>query len=330
MNSRRLRPKRLWQRSKLKFLWLLLKFKHAWSRWKLFFFLPLAIAFVAMDYSQFCPHLYSVTVYILIVTFLIAFVQWWYHERLLAFKVPDLQFVTFKNTGAELKLTEILLQEFDYVKDTASQAMNDRHTMVNYFLLSAGVVLAGFGLMVSEEGGAKFPYRFEVLVGLNLLFNAVGWVYFMQVVRLRQAWCESARAMNHIKLLYAKNCDLLPGIAEKAFRWKINSIPEAAKKMTVFYFSALLISILNAAAIVLAGVILPNINILLDTTSLRKSLFVPEKSLWLGLALGVYHLLFQMSMYTALLDESTRHKEKTKRQMKRLEARYLKKSGRKN
>ncbi|MCI0696276.1 hypothetical protein L0337_30265 [candidate division KSB1 bacterium] len=327
---RRLKPKSLWRRMTVKLFWWLVKLKRVWIRFKLRFFVALSLALSVIDYGLIYPHLYWLTTYILIVTLFIAFVQWWYRERSPAVMVPKLQFVARKNKNAQFNFTEILAHEFDYVKETASQAMNDRHTMVNYFLLSAGVVLAGLGLMLSEEGGAKFPYRFEIVVGMNLLFNAIGWVYFMQVVRLRQAWCESARAMNHLKLLFMDNCDLRPNLADKVFRWNIKSIPEAAKKMTVFYFSALLISILNAAAIALAGTILPNIDILLDTNSLRKSLFVPAKSLWIGLALGVYHLFFQMSMYTGLLEEPTRKKEKTKRRMKRLETLHHKKSAAKN
>ncbi len=322
---RRLRLKQLLRRMKLQLIWLWLRFKHLWSRIKLPFFVLFSLALPVIDYRKIYPHLYSVTVYILGITLLIAFVQWWYRERSPTFNVPKLQFASPKKIkNAQLKLTEVLQQEYDYVKETASQAMNDRHTMVNYFLLSAGVVLAGFGVMVSEEGGAKFPYRFEIIVGMSLIFNIVGWVYFMQVVRLRQAWCESARAMNHIKVLYAKNCELLPKLAEKAFRWNIYSLPEAAKKMTVFYFSALLISILNAAAITFASTILPNIKLLLETDQLRKTVFFDMYSFRNALLLGLYHLFFQMSMYTALLEEPPASEIRTKKLMKKLEARYLK------
>ncbi|GEM_PF-973846 len=324
---RRLKPKQVGRRVKLKLLWHWLKLKHIWLRFKIQFFMVLSLILLFIDYQLFYPHLYWITVYILIITLLIAFVQWWYREYSFPVKVPNLQFTT---SNEQFKFSEIFLHEFDYVKETASQAMNDRHTMVNYFLLSAGVLLAGLGLMVSEEGGAKFPYRFEVMILLSLIFNAVGWLYFMQVVRLRQAWCESARAMNHLKLLYMKHCGLLSGLPEKVFRWNVTSIPEAAKKMTVFYFSALLISLLNTTAIVLASIILPNINILLDTVTLRKSQFIPKQSLWIGLALGAYHLFLQMSMYTTLLDESVKHKDRIRKRSKRLEARYRKKISRRN
>jgi hypothetical protein len=210
---------------------------------------------------------------------------------------------------AKLPFVEVLLREFDYVKETASQAMGDRLTLVNYFLLSTGVVLASFGLMVSYEGGAQFAYRYEVLIILSLIFNAVGWIYFLQVVRLRQAWCESAVAMNHLKLVFAQNSEFLPESAEKAFLWNIASIPTAAKKMTVFYFSALLISLLSAAAIGLAAILSLSVELLRTSDQLHEYIDIPLTYPVIGFGLGLYHLLFQMSMYTALLEEPAMPKE---------------------
>lgn len=277
-----------------------------WRRFKLpFFSLFSILLFVVDKYDLWltCQHIYSLTGYILVVTLFIVFVQRRYREPVQISSVPNLQLVTQKSNAEKFHLADILQHEFEYVKETASQAMNDRHTMVNYFLLSAGVVLAGSGVMVSEEGGARFSYRYEVLVALSLVFNSVGWVYFMQMVRLRQAWCESARAMNHIKSVFVENCEFFVGQAKNVFKWKINTIPAAGKKMTVFYFSALLISILSSTAIALSGVILFNIDLLRKADQLHQPLEIPNLSLWISFGLGLYHLFFQMSMYTALLEE---------------------------
>jgi hypothetical protein len=248
--------------------------------------------------------------YIFIITVLIVFVQRKYYETTRPVIVPSLRRrPPAQSKKAMLKFSEIVQLEFEYVKETASQAMNDRLTLVNYFLLSAGVVLAGFGLMVSYEGGARFAYRYEVLVSLSLLFNSVGWVYFMQIVRLRQAWCESARAMNHLKLLYVENCELFSEDAKKVFRWDVESIPKAEKKMTVFYLSALLISILSAAAIALASIILLCIDLFRAADATNTYFAIPLGYLATSFGLGLYHLFFQMSMYSALLEESAPAKD---------------------
>jgi hypothetical protein len=261
-------------------------------------FRGMAILFAILDILLTGPDLYLVTGYILMITFLIVRVQQKYRETIRHVTISAFDSI-HPVTNAPLSLSTVLEQEFEYIKETASQAMNDRHTMVNYFLLSAGVVLAGIGVMVSKEGGSEFRYRYETIVALSLLFNTVGWVYFMQVVRLRQAWCESARAMNHLKQFFAKHCEYPPEVAKSAFRWNIESIPPAAKKMTVFYFSALLISLLSAAAIVLASVILVGIEQLRGP----ESELIPPPYLLIAAGLGLYHLAFQMSMYTAMLEE---------------------------
>lgn len=252
--------------------------------------------------------------YTFLLTGVILFVKKRYRELIKRPEAPVLPLpVKEENTGwrqnpscghetTAFSLPEILLKEFEYAKETADQAMDDRHTLVNYFLLSAGVVLASFGIMVSEEGGAKFAYRYEVLVGLSLLFNTVGWVYFMQVVRLRQAWCESARAMNHVKQVFVKNCGINFDLAKKCFRWDFDSLPRAGRKMTVFYFSALLISIINSSAVALAGVIV------IDLSLVRNSRPIPLGHFITSSCIGVFHLVFQMAMYTSLLEEKYKPK----------------------
>jgi ADP-ribose pyrophosphatase len=265
-------------------------FKRIWRQWRAAIFITLSVLFVVLGIWLACPNLYWVSGYVMIVTIFIVFVQLKYRETPRTLPVPILQTLPPKNATAKLSLSEILLREFDYAKETAAQAMNDRLTMLNYFLLSAGVVVAGIGVMVSKEGGYEFTYRDESIIALSLIFNAVGWVYFMNQVRLRQAWCESARAMNHIKQVFVEHCGYSQDRAKAAFRWSAENIPAPPKKMTVFYFSALLISILSAAAIGLAS------TILLGVDQVSRLYFIP-------MGLSLYHLLFQMSMYTALLEE---------------------------
>jgi len=213
-----------------------------------------------------------------------------------------------------LNFSELLLVEFDYVQETATQAMSDRLTLVNYFLLSAGVVLASVGLMVSAEGGAQFAYRYEVLIVLSLTFNAVGWIYFMQVVRLRQAWCESALAMSHIKTLFVQNSEFISSTAKGAFLWSSDSIPPPGKKMTVFYLSALLIALISAAALGLAATLLLTMDVLHASDQNHKYISIPLQYPFIGFMLGLYHMFFQMSMYAALLDEPPGHSGATRDQ----------------
>jgi len=260
------------------------------KKWKkaLFFLVILAIVLGFLTNFFFKQHLYWVTGYIFIVSVLVVFVQKHYPNKTYEVDIPKIKLA--HSDRAPLKMSDILLQEFAYIKDTASQAMNDRHTMVNYFLLSAGVVVTGIGVLLSKEGAVDFRYRDETVLALSLLFCTVGWIYFLQLVRLRQAWCDSARAMNHIKQVFVQYSGNKPERARGAFLWNITTIPKANQKMTVFYLSALLISVLSAVAIVLASLIL------FGEKCAAKFWFVP-------IGLGFYHLFFQMFQYTALLEE---------------------------
>lgn len=259
-------------------------------RWKRFFFFLFSSGLLLgmLSWVARCYPVYIVTGYVFVVGGLVAYVQKKYTASVREVDISGLQLLP--PSASPLDIGEIILREFDYVKDTASQAMNDRHTMINYFLLSAGVVVTGIGVLLSKEGAADFEYRDQTVVALSLLFCTVGWVYFMQLVRLRQAWCDSARAMNHLKRVFVQCSGHAPELAEKIFLWSIKSIPKANKPLTVFHLSALLISILSAAAIALVAVILLNKN------GITKYWFVP-------VVLGFYHLFFQMRKYHTLLEE---------------------------
>jgi hypothetical protein len=263
--------------------------KYRWRR--LFLFLFFSGLFLGVfTWITRCYPIGIVTGYIFVVGGLVAYVQQAYNTPLHKVDIGKLELAPPGSSA--LRLEEIMLREFDYVKDTASQAMNDRHTMVNYFLLSAGVVVTGIGVLLSKEGAADFEYRDQTLVALSLLFCTVGWVYFMQLVRLRQAWCDSARAMNHLKRVFVQGSGHTPEMAERIFLWSINTIPRANKPLTVFHLSALLISILSAVAIGLATLILLNKN------GIRNFWVAP-------IALGLYHLFFQMRKYHTLLQDTS-------------------------
>jgi len=268
---------------------------NSWGRFYLFLFISgLLLGGLTMIIR--CHPIYVVTGYIFIVGGLVAYVQKKYPNQTREVDIGDLNLLP--PSASPLRLEEIILREFDYVKETASQAMNDRHTMVNYFLLSAGVVVAGIGVLLSKEGAVDFQYRDQTLVALSLLFCTVGWVYFMQLVRLRQAWCDSARAMNHLKRVFVKCSGNSPEMAEKIFLWSIKTIPRANKPMTVFHLSALLISILSAVALALASMIL------LSENGIKKFWLAP-------MLLGLYHLFFQMRKYHALLQEAPAAQKKS-------------------
>ena len=166
------------------------------------------------------------------------------------------QATTPDQEGQEEKLLnarDILGWEFEYARVTASEAMQDRHTMVNFYLLVAGVVVSGVvGVLAQKTGLPKATGTLFLW-----LLCGIGWLYFLKIIRLRQAWHGSARAMNQIKDFYIQHVkDFKPDELREAFLWKAETLPPPDKPWTVFFYSAVLIAFLNSVAYVVGGALL--------------------------------------------------------------------------
>lgn len=163
--------------------------------------------------------------------------------------------ITKKKSRRRLDPNDILIAEFEYARETAAQAMNDRHTMVNYYLLIVGIGFTAItGLInVIKDGNAHLSLDIPLTLAFILfMVFGIGLLFLLKLVRLRQAWHHSARAMNQIKDFYDKKLPRLK-LSSLAFLWTSQTLPVAQKKYTIFFFSALLIIFLNS--LVLAGAI---------------------------------------------------------------------------
>jgi membrane protein YdbS with pleckstrin-like domain len=148
----------------------------------------------------------------------------------------------------EFHAEEILEWEFEYARETAAQAQNDRTTVVNLYLLLVGgvgsiaVALPQLGL-APEAVVPRGAYAI-----LFVLLGIIGFFTLMKLVRLRQAWYESVRAMNTIKKFYLEQFPQL----EPAFLWKPDTIPARGKPWTITFNLALLVAIVDSVAIAVA------------------------------------------------------------------------------
>jgi hypothetical protein len=148
----------------------------------------------------------------------------------------------------ELRPERILALEFEHARDAAAQILADRSRCVNvYLLLSAGVSV--FTVTGSQLAIGRAP---EVASASNVLLYALlgctGWFTVMRLVRLRQAWCEAAAAMNRVKDLYLTRFPEL----KDAFLWRSQSMPAPGRLWTTTFNLALLIMILDSAALAVA------------------------------------------------------------------------------
>ena len=187
-----------------------------------------------------------------------------------------------------LSSADILKMEFEYARFTASEAMQDRHTMVNFYLLAFGVIATGVLAILSGE--TDLPHSIGSL--LLWILCAVGWLYFLKIIRLRQAWHESARTMNQIKEFFIQHDEHFePEELRYAFRWQAHTLPSPDKPWTVFFYSAVLIALLDSMAYVLGAALLdPNL-----------SLIIPYVDLGLYSIFGIGFLAFHIWLYFAFL-----------------------------
>jgi ADP-ribose pyrophosphatase len=142
--------------------------------------------------------------------------------------------------GAE----KILEEEYEYASKTAEQAMEHRMTIVNFYLLIAGGAGSGVVALISSR-----PAVAVAAVPLLWIVALVGGLNLLQLIALRRAWAGSVMEMNYIKEFFVANSDLFE--KEKlsgAFLWKPRTVPSTHRRGNVFYYSAILIALLNTAA----------------------------------------------------------------------------------
>jgi hypothetical protein len=187
-----------------------------------------------------------------------------------------------------LDAQDILGKEYLYAQNTASEAMRDRHTMINFFLIFVGFILSGVVAVARDD-----PSKSKVLASVLLwLLCSVGWLYFLKIIRLRQAWYDSARAMNQIKEFYIVHVkDVPPEVLRRAFRWLPDTLPAPEKPWTLIFLSAMTVALLDSVALVMGGILLEP----------RNALDAPLLVIGgLGLC-GLVLLAFYAAMYRAFL-----------------------------
>jgi hypothetical protein len=214
---------------------------------------------------------------------------------------PELPKLSDVKSGDGLDPEELLTAEFEYARITASEAMNDRHTVVNFYLLLVGAVLSvvlallgasgtGVAAGVTELPGGVQPYAGTLLLWALCV---VGLLYLLQIIRLRQAWYDSVRTMNQIKAFYIERvARFSPQEFSQAFRWRRETLPKAEKMWTISFFSAELIALLNGLVYVVGGLLLAG------------GIGLQDGWPWVlsGLALlGLVQFIFSLYMYVLFL-----------------------------
>lgn len=163
--------------------------------------------------------------------------------------------------SGDLKADSILAAEFEYIAQSAFQTNEDRAKVSTFYVLTVGSFLAAMLGLQTDLLQTQFIYLAFTILFAILSLNAA--LTLLQLVRLRQAWYDSALAMNQIKDYYVRNLDGLS--LDGAFRWRQTTMPVKFKPWSVSFLMALQVTILGGAAVgatlVFAGLaLLPSTN----------------------------------------------------------------------
>lgn len=137
----------------------------------------------------------------------------------------------------------VIAAEFGYIAQTAFQANEDRARAWQYFFVTFATLIAALlSTQVAESVRQQLYWTFVVVFGL---LSVLGLLTILQLVRLRQSWLESVRAMNQIKeRLIADD----PSLADY-FRWRNDTIPAAFKARSFGFLQAMSVALLSGLAL---------------------------------------------------------------------------------
>jgi hypothetical protein len=138
---------------------------------------------------------------------------------------------------------EIVAAEYGYIAQTAFQANEDRARAWQYFFVTFATLIAA--LLSTQVDIAARQQLYLTFVVIFALLAVLGLITILQLVRLRQAWLESVRAMNQIKeRLIADD----PALAAY-FRWTNANVPTAFKWRSFGFLQAVSVGLLSGLAV---------------------------------------------------------------------------------
>jgi hypothetical protein len=146
-------------------------------------------------------------------------------------------------TKPEFSSEELLKSEFEYISQTAFQANEDRARVSSFYLVAVGSLVAA--LFSTQLFNEKFDPQFVAFTfcGLFLVLTILGTLTTLQLARLRNAWYDSATAMNKLVAYWIKNAK--DTSLKNAFHWDFSTLPKIYKTNSVSYYQTLEVALLS-------------------------------------------------------------------------------------
>ena len=138
---------------------------------------------------------------------------------------------------------EIIAAEHSYIAQTAFQANEDRARASQYFFVTFGTLIAA--LLSVQVPGVNTSQIYYTFVVIFVLLSVLGLITILELVRLRQAWLESVRAMNQIKEETIARDPEMAGY----FRWRMDTVPPAFKLRSFGFLQAVSVALLSGLSL---------------------------------------------------------------------------------
>lgn len=153
----------------------------------------------------------------------------------------------------------ILTAEFQYIAQSLFQNNEDRSRATSFYLITLGSFIAA--IFSSTQITGLDPIRaytaFAVLFATLALMSLLT---ILQLLRFREAWFDSAAAMNEIKRYYIEH--FVDEDLSKAFRWKPDELGPKFKLWSVGFLLAFQVAVLGGAclgaAVIFFGLVASN------------------------------------------------------------------------
>jgi ADP-ribose pyrophosphatase len=145
----------------------------------------------------------------------------------------------------QLHLETMLMEEFNYAGVTAYQAYEDRARMFNLYLLLIGVLASGLGALYQLGGGFQ-AFTPSLSLGLLFIAGSLGVVFFVQLIRLRQAHRDSLITMNLIKAHYIRMFAPQYENLQNVFNWRLETIPSDERVGSITFLISFTVAFLDS------------------------------------------------------------------------------------
>lgn len=152
-----------------------------------------------------------------------------------------------------LKLDGLLLEEFNYAGNSAYQAMEDRARMFNLYLVLVGVLVSVLVGVYQLSSSSLKTFTQPLTIVLLALAAILGLVFFVKLIRLRQAHQDSILTMSVIKEYYIARFQANnPNIGE-VLRWRMKDIKAGERLGSVTFLVCFAVAFLDSLALATAA-----------------------------------------------------------------------------